>query len=109
MSIDRELAGARAHPGAQFTRPQRATVRRTGADGVFVTLDRLDDTRFFGPCRWARPAAPDLQTAGDPGHDHSPAVPEAYPPTGTRCLVLFSDLGAADPWIVAFDGWPAGG
>lgn len=71
---------------SQASGPQPATVRRVDGRGLFVELDRLGSGRVIGPARYG---------------------PAGSPPTGTRCLVLFADAGVAEPWVVAFDGWPA--
>lgn len=79
----------RRRRGRQVEGPRTATVRRSDGGRLLVTVDGLGDDRLIGPCRWARPDG-----AGQP-------------PAGTRCLVLFADAGVGDPWVVAFDGWPA--
>lgn len=88
MTLETLLTGDRPQPVRQFAGPQRGQVTRvTGTGELFVILDALGRDVEFGPCRYDRP-------------------PDALPEPETACLVLFSDAGAADPWVVAFDGWP---
>lgn len=107
-TIDRLLRQP-ARPVRQFAGAHTARVHSIAADGrLNVTTAALGPGVLVGPCRWQRPdTATSGASVGDHGsHTHAPADP-AVPPTGTTCLLVFTDAGMADPWIVAFDGWPA--
>lgn len=107
MSLDR-LFGLEPRPSESrpFQAPQAGSVVRVTATGeLFVTLETLGDDVEIGPCRYSRP---DVHTHPT-GSTTTGANAGAYPPAGTRVLVLFAEgeQMELDPWLVAFDGWPA--
>jgi hypothetical protein len=75
----------------QFNGPQVARVHNVDAAGVHFTLRSRPD-ELLGPALWQRP-----QGAAGPLPD---------PPRGTLCLVVFVGTGIAEPWVIAFSGWP---
>lgn len=90
-------------PIRQLDGPQPASVRRVTGGLLFVELEAAKDFEV-GPCAWSRPLAAHSHT--DPDGEtgiYSPPDPAA----GTRCLLLFAGDGISDPWVVAWDGWPA--
>lgn len=86
----------------QYDGPQPASVLRVTGGKLFVELDAAHGLEI-GPCAWSRPLAAHSHsiTGGQTGTYDPPA-----PPAGTRCLVLFAGRGIADPWVVAWDGYP---
>lgn len=101
MGILEDLMLDRRDPAPQFAGPEPAKVLRVEGAKLVVALESMPAVEVA--CSWSKPAAhahtdPDGQTGFSGG---------ANPPAGTRCLVLFAGLGAADPWVVAFSGWPA--
>lgn len=89
-------------PSRQFDGPQPATVLRVTGGQLFVELDAAAGLEV-GPCFWSRPAAHSHSDPDGATGTYNPADPAA----GTRCLVLFAGAGVTDPWVVAFDRWPA--
>lgn len=95
-------AAAVQRTAAQFPGPQPAKVTRVVGSNLYVELDNARGLEV--ECKWSRPLA--AHSHSDPDGATGTYTPPA-PPTGTRCLVLFSDLGMVDAWVVAWNGWPA--
>ena len=88
-------------PSAMFDGPQVGTVISATATTAMVAVPTYNPTVAFGPAPYPRPALHQITLAGV-AHQHDPG----FPPAGTACLVLFVGLGADQPYIVAFYGWP---
>jgi len=87
---------------SQFDRPLAARVTKVSG-GLFVALESVPELEI-GPCAWQRPLAAHTHTitGGSTG-----SYTAGDPPLRTRCLVQFAGDGVTDPWVVAFDAWPA--
>jgi hypothetical protein len=102
--MPRTFADALAAPARkQYDGPQPAKVLRVVGSSLYVTLDAAP-TLEVGPVRWSQPAAHTHTLSG--GGSTDSYTPPA-PPVGTRLLVQFAGSGIAQPWAVAWDGWPA--
>lgn len=89
-------------PATQFPGPQAAQVVRVDGERLYVKLDAAPALEV--EVSWSRPLAAHSHT--DPDGPTGLYTPP-NPPVGTRCLVLFTDRGVADGWVVAWKGWPA--
>lgn len=98
-------------PARPLSGPQAGRVLRITDGALFVELEAADGLEV-GPCAWSRPMAQPTEahshsTENGPTGDAYLSYDPGDPPPGTRCLLLFAGTGIADPWVVAFDGWPA--
>lgn len=107
MQLDRrDVLGLPRTAPRQFPGPQPARVRRAGPAGLYVELDAQPGVEV-GPCSWGRPLPQTTNHAHGATSTVTLTYDNGFPPGGTRCLVVFTDAGLADPWVTAFDGWPA--
>lgn len=85
------LPGARTAPPVQDS-PQQATVLSVSTKGVVFVLDATPG-HSYGPAPWC------LGSAATP----AAAIAAGFVPlAGDRCLVLFTGLGLAAPWVAAW-------